>query len=497
MRPSVALIYVAMAVIAISLTAMLYRMTALPLEFAALFGAVLFFMLVAADQTVSRISERRAFQRQLELNDHALQDAFNEIDMIRSRLVSLETDTRQVVDAGIAPVQQDLQAVGALLSQVTEAVSDSDHRLTTMEGQVKQLARRLRTSPARGSASSAEEAAASHEPVAEPETAAPVSEAETTAEAASEQAQKERARAIDEERSRALLKRVSSAVEKDRIEIALQSVVTLPQRRARAYAILPNLKLDGAGTLEARHALPAIEAAGVSADFDKAVVARALALASKFAARESASLVFVPVTGSALMQSRFADWLVQAFGQNRELAGRLVLEITQKDVRAFSPMDFDLLATLADMGFRMSATQLADARSDMFALARHGFRYAKAPVSLFLGQDAAAKSDIHPEDLSDLAARNGMDLIVDQVESEAQVVELLDCKLKYGQGNLFARPRVVEVDPHPLTEGSSEQPAATNTAKPANGKAAEEPRDQSDQPAMPPARTARALSRTA
>jgi hypothetical protein len=75
----------------------------------------------------------------LELNDHALQDAFNEIDMIRSRLASLETDTQQSVDAGVAPVHQDLQAIGALLSQVTEAVSDTDHR-SDAGGQVKQLA---------------------------------------------------------------------------------------------------------------------------------------------------------------------------------------------------------------------------------------------------------------------------------------------------------------------------------------------------------------------
>ncbi|CAN0602398.1 unnamed protein product, partial [Ectocarpus sp. 12 AP-2014] len=223
-------------------------------------------------------------------------------------------------------------------------------------------------------------------------------------------------------------------------------VVTLPQRRARAYATIFNLKLDGAGTLEARHAIPAIEAADASAAFDKAVVARALALAHKFATRESASIVFMPLTGSAIMQSRFADWLVQTMTNNKELAGRLVVEIAQKDVRAFSPIDFDLVGTLADLGFRMSVTQLTDARSDLFELSRHGFRYAKAPVSLFLGKDAQAKSDIHPEDLSDLAARNGMDLIVDQVESESQVVELLDCKLKYGQGNLFARPRIVDVE---------------------------------------------------
>jgi cyclic-di-GMP phosphodiesterase TipF (flagellum assembly factor) len=494
MRPSIALIYVAMAVIAISLTAMLYRMTALPLEFAAMFGTVLFFMLVAADQTVSRIAERKAFQRQLELSDHALQDAFNEIDMIRSRLVALETDTQQVVDAGVAPVQQDLQAVGALLAQVTEAVADTDHRLATTEEQVKLLARQLRPKAARPAVAVTKDTGHPDQTAAEPEPAPPAPQPIPASEAPPLPTEKDRA-AVDEESSQALLKRVSSAVENERIEIALQSVVTLPQRRARAYAILANLKLDGAGTLEARHALPAIEAAGVSADFDKAVILRALALAHKFASRESASIVFVPVSGSALMQSRFADWLVTVLSDNKELAGRLVLEIAQKDIRAFSPIDFDLLATLTDMGFRFSAAQLADARSDVFTLSQYGFRYAKAPVALFLGKDAAAKSDIHPEDLSDLAARNGMDLIVDQVESEAQVVELLDCKLKYGQGNLFARPRVVEVEPHPLAERPSQE--VTRPAEPAPAEASGLPESQAGKTAAQPPRALRSLSRTA
>ncbi len=445
MRPSVALIYIAMAVISISATAMLHRLTALPLELAALFGAILFFVMAALDQAMSRVSERKAFQRQLELNDHALQDAFNEIDMIRSRLVALETDTQQIVDAGVAPVHQDMQVIGALLAQVTETVADTDHRVVTLEEQVRTVAKASpRKRPAAPKAEHVED-----QPV--------ISEADQKLSddrerRAQEEAARKRAEALEEERSEALLKRVASAVENERLEVALQSVVTLPQRRARAYATIFNLKLDGAGTLDARHAIPAIEAVDASAAFDKAVVARALALAHKFAARESASIVFVPVTGSSIMQSRFADWLVQTLTNNQELAGRLVIEIAQKDVRAFSPIDFDLVGTLADLGFRMSVTQLTDARSDLFELSRHGFRYAKAPVSLFLGKDAQAKSDIHPEDLSDLAARNGMDLIVDQVESESQVVELLDCNLKYGQGNLFARPRIVDVEPHPLLD---------------------------------------------
>jgi len=482
MRPSVALIYVAIAVISICVTAVLHRLTALPLELTALFGAVLFFAMAALDQTVSRTTERKTFQRQLELNDHALQDAFNEIDMMRSRLVTLETDTQQIVDAGVAPVHQDMQAIGALLAQVTETVADTDHRMVTLEEQVKAVAKRgPRKRPAASKAEQTEDQPTAPEPVVEP----PVDK-DTQA---LEEAARKRAEALEEERSEALLKRVASAVENERLEVALQSVVTLPQRRARAYATIFNLKLDGAGTLEARHAIPAIEAASASAAFDKAVVARALALAHKFATRESASIVFMPLTGSAIMQSRFADWLVQTMTNNKELAGRLVVEIAQKDIRAFSPIDFDLVGTLADLGFRMSVTQLTDARSDLFELSRHGFRYAKAPVSLFLGKDAQAKSDIHPEDLSDLAARNGMDLIVDQVESESQVVELLDCKLKYGQGNLFARPRIVDVEPHPLLDKAAEDDADTVVES--------APATQVDETAARPKRAARALSRTA
>jgi cyclic-di-GMP phosphodiesterase, flagellum assembly factor TipF len=441
MRPSIALIYGAMAVISASLAALLYRLSALPLEVAGLAGAIVFFALAVLDQSTARRTERKRFEEQLALSDHALQDAFNEIDMVRSRLVALETDTQQMVEAAVSPIAQDIQAIGALLGQVTEAVSDSDYRLAALEEGLQGAG----VNPG----SAAKPLEKNEDQPAPPKAREPLEPPLSPA--------------AEDARTRALLKRVRVAVEGERIDVAMQSIVTLPQRRARAYATLFSLKLDGAGTLEARHAIPAIEAVGMTQAYDKAVTRRALALADRFAARESASMVFVPLTGSALMESRFADWLVGVLGQERQLAGRLVIEIAQKDIRAFSPIDFDLLGSLADMGFRMCVSQLVDARSDLFDLSSHGFRYAKAPASLFLGSSANARSDIHPQDLSDMAARNGMDLIVDQVESEAQLVELLDCKLKYAQGNLFARPRVVDVAPRP--DKPQEQPVQTPEAR--------------------------------
>lgn len=454
MRPSVALIYTAIAVIAACTAAVIYRLTPLPLEMAALFGVTAFFALAVLDQAAARRSERLEFRRQLLLTDEGLQDAFNEIDMIRSRMVSLETDTQQTVDQGVAPVFQDLQAVGALLAQVTEAVSDTDHRLVTIEEQMKARARRhlaSQTSPAlpdpqtlHAAQSTLPAPATDSDSKPEPEVAR---DPDPKPSAQADEAEEKQRAEQEEKRSKALLKRVQVAVEGEQIEVALQSIVTLPLRRARGYSTVFSLKLAGAGALEARHAVPAIEAAGVSEAFDKAALRRALALAERFATRDSASMVFAPVSGAALMKSRFADWLIKQFTQDKDLAGRLVLEIAQKDVQAFTPLDYDLMGTLTDLGFRMCVSQVTDTRSDLFALSGHGFRYAKVPVSLFLGSDAQTKGDIHPEDLSDLAARNGMDLIVDQVESESQVVELLDCKLKYGQGNLFARPRVVDIAP--------------------------------------------------
>lgn len=493
MRPSVALIYTAIAVIAACTAAVIFRLTPLPLEMAALFGVTAFFAMAVLDQAAARRSERVEFRRQLAMNDEGLQDAFNEIDMIRSRMVSLETDTQQTVDQGVAPVFQDLQAVGALLAQVTEAVSDTDHRLVTIEEQMQARARRRLAAQASLDAPKAEDADKpedSSEPEPETETEPePDPEALRLAEEADEQ---ERAQQ-EEKRSKALLKRVEVAVEGEQIEVALQSIVTLPLRRARGYSTVFSLKLAGAGKLEARHAIPAIEAAGVSEAFDKAALLRALALAERFATRDSASMVFAPVSGAALMKSRFADWLVGQLTDDKELAGRLVLEIPQKDVQAFTPLDYDLMGTLSDLGFRMCVSQVADTRSDLFALSGHGFRYAKVPVSLFLGSDAQTKGDIHPEDLSDLAARNGMDLIVDQVESESQVVELLDCKLKYGQGNLFARPRIVDIAPR---ESAAETPPGTVT-QPTHERESKAAVDDGIRRKAPDRRSVRGLSRSA
>jgi cyclic-di-GMP phosphodiesterase TipF (flagellum assembly factor) len=129
---------------------------------------------------------------------------------------------------------------------------------------------------------------------------------------------------------------------------------------------------------------------------------------------------------------------------NRALAPSLVLEFTQRALRALGPMEQESLAALAQHGFRFSMDNLTDLRIEPRDLSERGFRFVKIPATLLLDRSGSATgNDIHPEDLSDLLGRFGIDLIAEKIESESMVVDLLDHDVRYGQGFLFSAPRPV------------------------------------------------------
>ena len=93
-------------------------------------------------------------------------------------------------------------------------------------------------------------------------------------------------------------------------------------------------------------------------------------------------------------------------------------------------------------------------------LAERSFRFLKVPAKLLLNKASGAQSDIHPEDLADLLARSGIDLIAERIESESTVLDLLDYDVRFGQGFLFAPPRPLR----PEGAASPTEPAGGSNA---------------------------------
>ena len=122
------------------------------------------------------------------------------------------------------------------------------------------------------------------------------------------------------------------------------------------------------------------------------------------------------------------------------------MEFTQKAVRNFGPIEQEGLSALAERGFRFSMDHVSDLRIEPRELAERSFRFLKVPAKLLLNKAFGSQSDIAPEDLADLLARSGIDLIAERIENESMVLDLLDYDVRFGQGFLFSQPRPVRAD---------------------------------------------------
>ena len=123
-----------------------------------------------------------------------------------------------------------------------------------------------------------------------------------------------------------------------------------------------------------------------------------------------------------------------------------MLEMRQSTLRAMGPLETESLAALRELGFRFCMDHVTDLRMEPRDLGERGIRYVKVAASFLLGEAGSAGSDIHAADLSDLLGRFGISLIAERIEGEAQVVDLLEYDVRFGQGFLFSQPRPVRAE---------------------------------------------------
>jgi cyclic-di-GMP phosphodiesterase TipF (flagellum assembly factor) len=243
----------------------------------------------------------------------------------------------------------------------------------------------------------------------------------------------------------ARLAAIRSAIDANRIDLYLQPIVTLPQRKVRYYEAMSRLRTEGGDVMLAADFVPLAERAGLMPRIDNLVVFRCVQVVRRLLLKNRDIGLFCNLSESTLTDGMVFGQLLEFLDANRAIAPSVVLEFTQNALRSAGPIENESLSALADRGFRFSLDNLQDLRIEPRDLAARGFRYVKIPGNLLLNPKDAA-SDIHPADLSDLLGRFGIDLIAEKIESEAMVVDLLDYDVRFGQGFLFSPPRPVRAE---------------------------------------------------
>ena len=240
-----------------------------------------------------------------------------------------------------------------------------------------------------------------------------------------------------------LLSKIRKSLEDNRVDLYLQSIVTLPQRKTRYYEGLSRLRgADGEIILPSVY-LEIAETAGMMPIIDNLLLFRCVQVVRRMVERNREIGVFCNISPHSLLDAEFFSQFVEFMQHNTDLKDSLVFEFAQRMVDAFGPLESESLEALRELGFSFSMDRVTNLDIDAKSLEAKGFRFVKVDCELLLNRERSVGARIHPADLSELLKRRRLELIVEKVETEKSIVDLLDYGINFAQGYLFSEPRPV------------------------------------------------------
>jgi cyclic-di-GMP phosphodiesterase TipF (flagellum assembly factor) len=427
-RISAVFIAICMVLIAGSLGAALFLQFNVSPVVAAISALGALIVMAFYNTVSSRIRDRRVVGDQIGDLSRGTADLARQVAELNRRIGALETRSDRARGSA-DPVAAEISELGGLVKQLAETVaaheSELYRRIATENGSV---------APAPEAVSIAQAAvAAAAEPEPAPEASPPANDTDVP----------RRFAGLTREGIKEL---ITSAVDSSRIDLYLQPIVTLPQRKVRFYEAVSRLRTEDGDIIPAADFIEDAEAAGLMPKIDNLLLFRSVQVMRRLQLKNREVGLFCNISALSLSDSFYFQQFVEFMDANRALAPNLIFEFSQAAVRDFGPIENEALSALAERGFRFSMDNVADLRLDPQDLRERSFRFLKAPAKLLLNRAPAVPSDIHVADLADLLARDGIDLIAEKIESESMVVDLLDFDVRFGQGFLFSPPRPVRAE---------------------------------------------------
>ena len=415
-RVSDVLVVLTYAMIAVVASLAFERFGLLSSGLAWIMGAVVFLIAGQVHAAAARAEERRTLARDLHELRAANMSLLEELEQVQTRL--------ETVEAGTTPARQGTSAAGGGGADDEEAYELSD-AVGGVEGYS------IPASAARAQ---------------NPQDERLIADLMSRLERAGQSTAANLADAADPDIVRA-------ALDANRIDLYLQPVVSLPQRRTYFYEGFSRLRDEKGDVLAPAAFLQAAEDANLITDLDNLMLFRCVQIIRRLTKSDRRIGIFCNVSLRSIADEEFFPAFLDFLRRNSDLAGSLIFEMTQAAFEGRSATAARNMARLADYGFRFSIDQVSNLSMDLAELQRAGVRFAKVEgrrlVDAAHGAEPIAGREpgaIASEDIAGLFARYGVDLVAEKIETESTVVEVLDLDVGYAQGHLFGAPRPVRED---------------------------------------------------
>ncbi len=250
----------------------------------------------------------------------------------------------------------------------------------------------------------------------------------------------------------ALLHTVREALAENRVDLYLQPVVTLPQRRTVFYESFSRLRDATGQVMMPAQYLSVAEPEGLVAAIDNLLLFRCVQIVRRLAKQDRKVAIFCNISLSSLGDEAFFPQFLEFLSENRDMAGGLIFELGLSAFEQRGSVEARNMAKLADLGFRFSIDKVTQFDLDFRELQRADVKFIKIAATTLMdklqnpddgGLSLGPMRDLHPSDFASLARRYGAEVIAEKIEAERQVIDVLELDIGYGQGHLFGEPRAI------------------------------------------------------
>lgn len=238
-----------------------------------------------------------------------------------------------------------------------------------------------------------------------------------------------------------ILSSVKNAIKRDRIDINLQPVVSLPQRKIRHYEVFTRIKESDGSTLLPDQYVTLAERSGLIAPIDNLLLFRTIQMIRENKTRNSNVAFFCNISPATLKDDDFIDHFIKFMSRNEDLISRIIFEFQQDE---FLNADASMLAALEGLrklGFIFCMDNVTDLDLDPVDLSELKIKFLKVESDHLLEETATSEGLKLIQEIKADLDRFNIDLIVTKVETEQDLIEHLDLNLDFGQGYLFGTPR--------------------------------------------------------
>ncbi|MEQ9607033.1 MAG: EAL domain-containing protein [Kiloniellaceae bacterium] len=236
----------------------------------------------------------------------------------------------------------------------------------------------------------------------------------------------------------AVLEIARQALRDDRIDLVLQPIVLLPQRKRRYYECFSRLRTTDGYMILPEQYIGLAEREGIVAAIDNMLLIRCIQLVRKIQYREEKLDFFCNISSHTLGDDAFFVDFVAFLESNRDLSKHLIFEFSQRDYEAWDSGAALYLRRLADLGCRFSLDGVHHLDIDADTLANRNFRFVKVRADLLLSDPRAGEA------LVDRLKERGLTMVVEKVEDEDALIEVMELGVECAQGYLLGEPRLAK-----------------------------------------------------